>query len=235
VISYEQTYSKIRLLVGDHGIGIFQKIQNDFHLADARTALLELSKGKLTSNKRAHSGEGIYYTSRMFGRFTILSGHLCYDRVMEDDEGWLIEVRDQSEERKGTWIDMQISTNADWTTRSVFEKYQGDDIYFRKTHVPVSLGKYPGEQLVSRSQAKRILARFTNFAEVLLDFRGVDQIGQAFADEIFRVFQNEHPGTPIIAIRANDAVKRMIDYVKSQNNIRLASAEKPSSSEVSSQ
>jgi anti-sigma regulatory factor (Ser/Thr protein kinase) len=213
-IHYKQTYTKIRMSILDNGIGIFNKIRNDFHLTDARTALLELSKGKLTSDKKHHAGEGIYFTSRMFDRFAILSGSLCYTRIRRDADDWLIESTDEQEDTKGTYVRMDIGTNADWTTSSVFDLYQGDDIYFRKTRVPVGLGRYPGEQLVSRSQAKRILARFADFAEIILDFTGVTQIGQPFADEIFRVFKNAHPSIPIVTANTNDDIDRMIKYVQ---------------------
>ena len=217
LLSYEQTYTKITIHVVDHGIGIFNKIKKDFNLADERTALLELSKGKLTSDRKRHSGEGIYFTSRMFDSFTILSYPLCYQRKRPDDDhddGWLVETSEPVKNIKGTVVKMEISPWVDRTTREVFEKYQGDDIYFRKTHVPVALGRYPGEQLVSRSQAKRILARFTDFAEVILDFKDVENIGQPFADEIFRVFQADHPGTPVYAVRANESIQQMIRHVK---------------------
>jgi anti-sigma regulatory factor (Ser/Thr protein kinase) len=216
IIGYNRTYTKITIQIIDHGVGIFNKIKNDFHLADTRTALLELSKGKLTSDKRRHSGEGIYFTSRMFDKFSIYSGSLFYARVRRDSDDWLIETLEK-EEKAGTSVRMEIRANADWTIRDVFDKYQGKDIYFRKTHVPVALGRYPGEQLVSRSQAKRILARFTNFSEVILDFTGVNEIGQPFADEIFRVFENEHPGTPIYAVNTNENIYRMIRYVQASN------------------
>jgi hypothetical protein len=52
----------------------------------------------------------------------------------------------------------------------------------------VRLAKYGNDQLISRSQAKRLLARIELFKIVLFDFSGVETIGQAFADEIFRVF-----------------------------------------------
>lgn len=217
-ISYTQTYARITLCVSDHGVGIFNKIQRDFHLADPRTALLELSKGKITSDKRRHSGEGIYFTSRMFNKFSILSGHLFYTRLLKDDDDWLIESRDEKKETKGTFVTMEINTDANWTTRDVFDKYQGEDIYFRKTHVPVSLGRYPGEQLVSRSQAKRILARFTDFSEVMLDFKEVNEIGQPFADEIFRVFKNEHPQVKVFTFNTNKNIDRMIQYVQSEDS-----------------
>jgi anti-sigma regulatory factor (Ser/Thr protein kinase) len=212
-VHYEQTYKYIRIDITDHGVGIFKKIQTDFHLEDARTALLELSKGKLTSDKKRHAGEGIYFTSRMFDEFSILSGHLCYVRKRGDDNEWLIEALDRKNDSKGTFISMIISTDAKWSKADVFERYQGDDIYFRKTHIPVSLGRYPGEQLVSRSQAKRILARANVFSEVFLDFRGVGEIGQPFADEIFRVYKNEHPEIEILAFNTNQAIDKMIKYV----------------------
>ena len=60
------------------------------------------------------------------------------------------------------------------------------------TVVPVKLAKMGHENLVSRSQAKRVLLRLENFKTVIFDFDEVDKIGQEFADEIFRVNQNKH-------------------------------------------
>jgi len=206
-------YAKISMIIGDKGIGIFQKIQNDFKLQDAREALIELSKGGITSNPAKHAGEGIFFTSRMFDRFSIKSGHLFYARQKVQDDDWLIETQ-ESPQQKGTIVSMEISTDADWTAAEVFDKHRVDNVGFRKTHVPVKIGLYPGEQLVSRSQAKRILARFDKFSEVMLDFRGVDRIGQAFADEIFRVFPLDHPKVKILAVGANREIREMIDHVQ---------------------
>lgn len=206
------TYADVTLSVVDMGIGIFNKIQHDFGLLDIHSALLELSKGKLTSDKARHAGEGIFFTSRMFDSFHISSGSLVYSRRRQYDDEWLIDVM-ASEVAKGTGIRMFISTDADWTTKSIFENYQGSDIGFRKTHIPVALGRYQNEQLVSRSQAKRLLARFDQFSEVMLDFQGVDDIGQPFADEIFRVFATAHPDIPIRIVGTSPAIDRMIAHV----------------------
>jgi anti-sigma regulatory factor (Ser/Thr protein kinase) len=214
IISCEITYMTIDILVADHGVGIFEKVQKDFQLPDARSALLELSKGRLTSDAANHSGEGIFFTSRMFDEFAIRSGYLFYSRIRKSDSDWLIETDDKPKYEVGTAITLKISTDAAWTMREVFDRYQNDGVGFRKTHVPVKLGKYPGEQLVSRSQAKRVLARFDQFSEVLLDFQDVDQIGQAFADEIFRVFRNSHPEIEVYTIHANDQVRRTIRAVQ---------------------
>jgi anti-sigma regulatory factor (Ser/Thr protein kinase) len=213
-VIYRQTYAHINMQVLDTGIGIFQKLQNQFHLHDPRQALLELSKGRLTSDPTHHTGHGIFFTSRMFDEFSIYSGNLLYNRIRQEDDDWLVEGRDLPENVAGTRVEMTISTNATWTTRDVFDRYQDDPVGFRRTHVPIALGKYPGEQLVSRSQAKRVLARVDRFSEVLLDFQGVQDIGPAFADEIFRVFRNAHPDIAIVAVRANERVTRMINVAR---------------------
>jgi anti-sigma regulatory factor (Ser/Thr protein kinase) len=218
LISYEQTYNKIIIHIMDYGVGIFDKIQKDFGLPDARSALLELAKGKLTSDRKNHSGEGIFFTSRMFDEYSLRSGFLFYTRTRQDDDEWLIETEDKPVYNVGTSVMMEIATNTERTKRDVFDKYQKDGdvvLAFRKTHVPLKLSKYPNEQLVSRSQAKRVLSRFDDFTEVLLDFDGVKEIGQGFADEIFRVFKNQHPDISLIAIRTTPEIDKMIRHVQS--------------------
>jgi anti-sigma regulatory factor (Ser/Thr protein kinase) len=215
VVSIVRYHDEIQMMITDRGIGIFEKIKADFGLTDPRHALLELSKGKLTSDKRRHAGEGVFFASRMFNKFGLHSGHLFYSRAVTGENEWLIETDDILEHRAGTAVCMNIRTDATWTTREVFGKFQEPGrISFRKTHVPIKLGKYPGEQLVSRSQAKRILARAGDFSEVLLDFQGIDQIGQAFADEIFRVFPAEHPEVVVLEMRSSPDVRKMINYVR---------------------
>jgi hypothetical protein len=77
-----------------------------------------------------------------------------------------------------------------------------------------SLAVLCSDGLVSRSQAKRLLARFEVFREVILDFAGVASIGQAFADEVFRVFQNAHPEVHLRIMHASEEVLRMINRAK---------------------
>ena len=202
---------RIELVVEDNGIGIFNKIVRDLGLEDQRQAILELSKGKLTTDPENHTGEGIFFTTRMFDEFSILSGELYFSHSQDGD--WLLE--DTEDSSQGTRIAMWINPDSDRTIQEVFDRHASevDDYGFTRTHVPTVLVKYGEENLISRSQAKRLLARFENFEEVLLDFRGVDSIGQAFADEIFRVFQNNNPDLRIITLEANDNIKRMIKRV----------------------
>jgi anti-anti-sigma regulatory factor len=64
--------------------------------------------------------------------------------------------------------------------------------------------------LVSRSQAKRLLSRIDRFKTVILDFKGVDSIGQAFADEIFRVFAMKNKDINLLHVNASREVEQMI-------------------------
>ena len=64
--------------VSDDGIGIFLKIQQALNLLDTREAILELAKGKLTTAPDHHSGEGIFFTSRVMDAFDIQSGALHF-------------------------------------------------------------------------------------------------------------------------------------------------------------
>jgi anti-anti-sigma regulatory factor len=117
---------------------------------------------------------------------------------------------DVKEDIEGTLVTMEININSLLTTKEVFDKYSDDDLGFTRTIIPVRLVKYGNENLVSRSQAKRLLARFEKFKEVILDFDRVETIGQAFADEIFRVFQQHHPQVHIMYTNVNEEVERSI-------------------------
>jgi len=200
--------NKIKLRVRDDGIGVFKKIQGHFSLEDPRHALLELAKGKITSDPERHTGEGIFFASRMFDCFIMWSDFLSYIRYSDDD--WLLE--DRKTKWNGTNVTMEIQYDTNKTTTEVFEKYAGEagDYGFTRTHVPVNLALYEGETLVSRSQAKRVLARVDRFREVWLDFKDVKNIGPAFADEIFRVFAKAHPNIRLFWENANPMVEKMI-------------------------
>lgn len=210
-IKVNRTYKMIEFQIIDNGVGIFNKIQRELGLDDPLHAILELSKGKLTTDPARHSGEGIFFTSRMFDKFSISSGKLFYSYA-EHSGDWLIE--DHEKMVPGTMVVLSISSNAKTVIQQVFDKFTGDDFGFTKTHVPVFLARYGDENLVSRSQAKRLLTRFERFKEIVLDFDNVDSIGQAFADEIFRVFVSQNPNIHLIPMNTNEQVRKMIAHVK---------------------
>jgi len=198
----------IDLSVRDDGVGIFNKIARELKLPDKHFAILELAKGKFTTDPKRHTGEGIFFTSRMFDDFWILSDDLslCHDEKLGD---WLLENKEDPQ--KGTCVMMRIDPQSNRDISQVFEQFSDpEDFSFNQTRVPVRLAQFGKENLISRSQAKRVLTRFDKFKKVFLDFAGVEMIGQAFADEIFRVFRHEHPDVELLHINTNSAVKRMI-------------------------
>jgi anti-sigma regulatory factor (Ser/Thr protein kinase) len=209
-IQVKRTYKFIELWVVDDGIGIFTKIQKELRLDDPMHAILELSKGKLTTDAAHHTGEGVFFTSRMFDEFTMFSGKLFFAHILNED--WLLETKEEI--TQGTGVRLRINPKATRTVQQVFDQYTTEDDHsFSKTNVPVFLATYGDENLISRSQAKRLLTRFERFREILLDFKNVESIGQAFADEIFRVFQNEHPEIHMVPINVNKIVQNMISRV----------------------
>ncbi|GHV87895.1 histidine kinase [Spirochaetia bacterium] len=202
---------EITFEITDTGIGIFKKIQTDLGLDDPRHSILELAKGKFTSDPQKHSGEGIFFSSRIFDHFSIYSGNLSFFGHKDDDR--IFEQRGAGVD--GTTVIMTIRKNSPLLIAGVFNEYTDPDKQpgFHKTAIPVQLMQYEGESLMSRSQAKRLITRFDRFLEVVLDFAGVDMIGQGFADEVFRVFAAAHPGVHLTSINCNEHVRNMIHHV----------------------
>lgn len=211
-VHLRKTAVTTEMAVMDDGIGIFKKIQQALGLLDERHAILELAKGKLTTDPRNHSGEGIFFASRMFDGFDILAGGVYFTHKFDDPLDWVME---SSKVDAGTTVWMKLNNHTARTMRKIFDQYSTDDDYgFTKTVVPVKLARYGNENLMSRSQAKRLLARVELFKTVILDFAEVPTIGQAFADEIFRVFAARHPEIELIPMHASSEVKRMISRAR---------------------
>jgi len=224
-VSVTYTAATIDIGILDHGVGIFRKIRKACNLNEDREAILELSKGKLTTAPAQHSGYGVFFTSRMVDLFRISSGRLMFSHEQPNDD-WMIEQTTPDKVPSGTYVQITVATSTQRTPNEVYNRFcvpwEDDDLGqgFTRTHVPVSLAQYGDEKLISRSQAKRVLARFEKFTEVLLDFRGVEFIGQGFADEIFRVFPSNHPEVQIRYVNASDNVRRMIHLAMSTDSPR---------------
>ncbi|CAN7617441.1 DUF4325 domain-containing protein [Caballeronia sp. dw_19] len=214
-VTINKTAVSTEVMISDDGVGIFKKIQSEFDLLDERHAIFELAKGKLTTDPRNHSGEGIFFTSRMFDKFEILSGGLYFAHERGKPQDWLLE---RSKAQSGTTVFMELNNHTARTTKKIFDEYsEGDDYAFDKTVVPVDLAKYEVDELISRSQAKRLLARVELFKRVVFDFKNVDQIGQAFADQIFRVFANAHPEISLMPINMSQEVREMISRAQAKH------------------
>lgn len=202
--------------IEDDGVGVFEKLRAYFDFDSDLHALIELVKGKLTVAPQEHSGEGLFFSSKLFDRFVLESGELS---VVFSDEH--CDVR-HIPHRQGTLVRMEIANNSARITTEVFNHFcGGDDCAFYKTRFFLSLAMLEGS-LISRSQAKRVAARFEKFAEVELDFAGVESMGQGFTDELLRVWALAHPQTRLVVVNASDDVLRIINHVRARQDLPQA-------------
>ena len=202
-----QNYLTTTVVLLDDGIGIFEKIKKHFDLPGLDEAICELMKGKLTTDEENHSGEGIFFTSKMMDAFLISSdGKKFTSSKFTDDT-----VIDISETAKGTCVWMSLSNFTHKLPKEIFDQYSDVDGSFNTTRIP--LKNVFDASPVSRSQAKRVCNRLEKFEEVILDFEGIDWMGQGFAHQIFVVFQNAYPELSLVPQNMNESVERMYHHV----------------------
>lgn len=199
--------------VVDSGVGVFRNVMKKFNLNSEIEAIQDLLKGKTTTQPKGHTGQGIFFTSKLADVFVLDSFEyrLRVDNLIHD-----IFVEKLENPLKGTRVKFKISTNSKTHAGPVFMKYQTDPealASFDRTEIPIKLYNM-GTIYISRSQARRVMIGLQKFKSIVLDFQGVPTIGQAFADEVFRVWKNNHPNIEIRSVNVNEAVKFMIDRVE---------------------
>jgi anti-sigma regulatory factor (Ser/Thr protein kinase) len=197
--------------VRDPGIGVFHSIASKLRLDGEPTALVELLKGRTTTMREAHTGEGIFFTSRAADRFVLRSHRIQVEWSRIKDDVFVSNPRFL----KGTSVSFMIQRNSRLHLETIFAEFAPEeyDFQFQKTRVLVKLLQ---RDYVSRSEAKRLIANLEKFSEIVLDFRDVKSVGQGFADEIFRVFARQRPGIRIDTENTNPVVDAMIRHARSQ-------------------
>lgn len=206
-----QNYLSTTVLLDDDGVGIFEKIKGHFALPSLDEAICELFKGKLTTDEANHSGEGIFFTSKMMDSFGILSSGKIFKTSKFDED----DILSMNIEVKGSCVLMSLSNFTHKTPKEVFDRYSDVDGGFSTTKIP--LKNIFDASPVSRSQAKRVCNRLEKFEEVILDFEGVEWIGQGFAHQLFVVFKNAHPEIALTPTNMNDSVESMYNHVVNTN------------------
>ena len=115
---------------------------------------------------------------------------------------------DLSKRITGTLVRCEIDPQASRTTSDVFAEYSIDHD-FARTRTVVRLFTI-GVRFISRSEARRLLHGLERFREIFVDFRGVQEVGQGFVDEVFRVWPNQHPETSVHPINMVGPVEAMV-------------------------
>lgn len=208
-VEVAKSNAHLTFIVNDFGIGVFLNVMRRRDLRSELEAIQDLLKGKTTTHPQAHSGEGIFFTSKVGDMFILESFHhrLRVDNRIED---YFIE--DRRRPKKGTQVTFSLSEKTQRRLEDVFRRYTVDDSKraFDKSEIKVKLFAL-GTGYVSRSEARRMLVGLDKFRSIVLDFHRVPTIGQAFADEVFRVFRLRRPDITIIPINMNETVKFMVD------------------------
>ncbi len=202
-----QSEGQLQFVISDDGLGIFEKIQKQLELDSPFEAIVELSKGKFTTDPEAHTGEGIFFTSKVASSFELESNGVRWIVDNEVGDNAILQLTGQGQ-AKGTTVRFSDDPTSSESLEDVFAQFT-DGSRFTRTQPVVKLVAY-GTNLISRSEARRLVARLEEFERVTLDFEGVEGVGQGFVDEVFRVFTASHPEVQLETINMNRAVEFMV-------------------------
>ncbi|MBN1409635.1 MAG: DUF4325 domain-containing protein [Spirochaetales bacterium] len=202
--------NSIEFTVTDKGIGIFNNLKMMHNLSNTMEAIQQLLKGKRTTLPAFHSGEGIFFTSRVSDYFEIKSSDklIIFDNLLPD-----LFIKN-TKLFKGTRIFFRIARNSGKELKDIFDRYTDDNYSFSTTEILIKLYR-ENTSYISRSQARRVVSGLEEFKTIRLDFQEVETLGQAFADEIFRVWKNSHPEINILYSNANENITFMIKRAQS--------------------
>lgn len=208
-LTMQRDKNSISFEVVDKGVGIFNNIMRKKSLHNEMEAIQDLLKGKQTTAPERHSGQGIFFTSKVAGILIIQGSRkkLIFNNFLDD-----IFIRD-IKEVTGTKVTFTISISSERRLNNIFRQYTDSSFEFSKTEVTIRLYKM-GSQYISRSQARRIISGLDKFKTITLDFKDIKMVGQGFADEIFRVWKLKHPDISVITKNANENIGFMINRAK---------------------
>lgn len=201
--------------IQDSGIGVFRNVMKQRELKSELEAIQDILKGKTTTMPKSHSGEGIFFTSKVADVFILDS--FGYQLIVNNETPDVF-VKTVKKIKRGTRVMFQISATTDKHLSEVFKKYTNlteGDYGFNKTEIRVKLYTLAGVH-ISRSQARRILTGLEKFKVVVFDFDKVSTVGQAFADEIFRVFHHKHPEIKLEVENMSEGVNFMVKRAQNE-------------------
>ena len=211
-VSMRQTPLQLQLLVSDDGCGLFRRIEERFAITEPALAMLELSKGGLTSDAQRHAGQGLFFTSRLADVFDIHANAAAFQCRSWERRAWRAG---RPAVHHGTSVYVAISLDTPRTLDTVLRAHRGADGHgLARTTVPLHLLAGPEGVLASRAEARRVAARLAQFEHAEIDFAGVTDIGHGFADELFRVFGGDTPTLELQPTGMNPGVQAMVASVR---------------------
>lgn len=213
-IEIRKDKTSLTFIVNDFGIGVFKNVMRQRHLKSEIEAMQDLLKGKTTTQPHSHSGEGIFFTSKIADLFQLESFEyrLRIDNKIND-----VFFEGLKPSKKGTRVIFTISLYSKKHLSQIFNKFvtNPEEPGFNRTEILVRLFTQ-GTIYISRSQARRILHGLDKYESIVLDYDKVSTVGQAFADEIYRVFKNNHSAIKIESKNMIEPVRFMIERAETK-------------------
>ena len=196
----------------DRGIGAFESVRKKFKFKNAFEAAEHLLKGRQTTAPERHSGQGIFFTSRIADHFVLESAALKLDVNNSLQDVALLDIRPV----KGTRIIFSMKQKSRKDLKRLFDTYTDSDLVFDKTEVKIRLSRTAGEY-VSRSEARRLLFGLEKFKRIVIDFDSISGVGQGFTDEVFRVFCQKYPQIRMEPLHMSPSVAFMVSRAKQES------------------
>jgi len=212
-ISMRQTPAHLQLLVSDDGCGLFERIGSTFAIQDPTLAMLELSKGKLSSQPERHTGRGLFFASRIADVLDLHANARAFQHRRWQPNQWR-SGRPATQQGTSVFAAIALDSTCDLDTLLRAHSADGQGYGFERTVVPMHLLADTPGGLESRAQARHVAARLAQFRCAELDFQGIDHVGHSFADELFRVFGREYPALDLVAKNTTARVAAMLASVR---------------------
>ena len=182
----------------DNGIGLFRSLRDRFGLESVEEAADKLARGSL-------SGTGILVAAQASRHFEVESAG---SRWMVDNLTGQAAVA-SAPGRQGTRVRFEGELHPRRKLTELVAEHPRRAPHHR-TRVVVTLGT----RFISRAEAQRLLGRLERFHTVVLDFKDVQEIGEGFADEVFRVWPHGHPEVTLEPINMSPVISFMVDHAR---------------------
>jgi anti-sigma regulatory factor (Ser/Thr protein kinase) len=130
-VSFEIARETATFTVVDDGIGVYENVRAGFKLETVLAALQEISKGKVTTQKDRHTGEGIFFTSKAADIFQLEANGLRWnvDNRRED-----VAISDVPKKR-GTTVRFELSLKTTKTMDDLFAQYSEEEFQFDTSRI----------------------------------------------------------------------------------------------------
>ncbi len=207
-VQFRRAHDRLIVEVFDDGTGIFDHLAHENELADSMEALRQLTKGRLTTKPTEHTGEGLFLLSKIADFFEVESGGLLWMVDNEiDDVGFA-----PAHVRPGTRVRFEVDVSTTSSLESVFAD-SSEAFELARRRVVVKLFE-TGNRFLSRSEAKKLLQGLERFRNVVVDFKGVDAVGQGFVDEMFRVWTSRYPKTRLHPVNMVPPIAFIVEHAR---------------------